>query len=142
MRALLDVNALVAMIDHSHVHSARLHAWWRAEASASWASCAITQNGFVRIISQTAYERPCDTTTATNLLRVALDNGGHAFWPNDISIADKKIFDHSRLISHRQITDVYLLALAVKNGGRLISFDKGIPLAAVRGAKKHHLVSL
>ena len=142
MRALLDVNALIAMIDVGHIHYRRLHEWWQREDRAGWASCAITQNGFVRIVSQSSYARSCPTTTAVELLRVALDHKSHTFWPQDISIADKKIFDHSRLISHRQITDVYLLALAVKNGGRLISFDKGVPLAAVRGAKKDNLVSL
>lgn len=142
MRALLDVNALIAMIDYGHIHYARLHAWWQKEDRAGWASCAITQNGFVRIVSQPSYAQSCSTTTAVELLRVALDHKSHAFWPENISIADKKIFDHSRLISHRQITDVYLLALAVKHGGRLVTFDKGVPLAAVRGATKDHLVSL
>ena len=142
MRALLDVNALIAMIDQGHIHYARLHEWWQTEALKGWASCAITQNGFVRIVSQPRYARPCATTTAVDLLRVALDHKSHTFWPQDISIADKKIFDHSRLISHSQITDVYLLALAVRNGGRLVTFDKGVPLAAVLGATKDHLVNV
>ena len=50
------------------------------------------------------------------------------------------MFDHSRILGPNQITDVYLLALAVKNGGRLVTFDRGVPLKAVRNAQARHLV--
>ena len=66
----------------------------------------------------------------------------HAFWPDDISITDPNVFDHSRILGPNKITDVYLLALAFKNGGRLVTFDKGVPIAAVKGAAPEHLVSL
>ena len=79
---------------------------------------------------------------ALKVLDLAFRQGDHAFWPDDISIADPAVFDHARILGPRQLTDVYLLALAVKNGGRLVTFDRGIPLAAVRGATPEHLVAL
>jgi predicted nucleic acid-binding protein len=69
-----------------------------------------------------------------------MDRSDHLFWPDSFSVADPSIFDHSRILGSNQITDIYLLALAVKHGGRLVTFDRGIPLAAVRGAEPRHLV--
>ena len=67
---------------------------------------------------------------------------GHEFWSDSLSIADPAVFDHRRILGPDQITDVYLLGLAVKHGGRLVTFDRGIPIAAVRGAEARHLVVL
>ncbi len=67
---------------------------------------------------------------------------GHVFWPDDVSLADPKRFDHDRLLGPGQITDAYLLALAVQNDGRLVTFDRTIPIAAVGGAEPRHVVSL
>jgi predicted nucleic acid-binding protein len=75
-------------------------------------------------------------------LSLGLAQPGHAFWPDDISITDTELFDHSRILGPNQITDVYLLALAVRNGGRLVTFDAGVPTAAVKGATKAHVVAL
>ena len=64
----------------------------------------------------------------------------HEFWPDDLSILDSARIDHSRLLSHRHITDVYLLALAVKHGGRFVTLDRGVPVSAVKGATAAHCV--
>jgi predicted nucleic acid-binding protein len=66
----------------------------------------------------------------------------HEFWPDDISIADDRVFDRSCILGPNQITDAYLLGLAVKNGGRLVTFDRGIPLKAVRPAQRQNLIVL
>ena len=66
----------------------------------------------------------------------------HTLWSDDISLLDARYFHHPHMHSHNQLTDLYLLALAVKNGGRLVSFDQRIPLSAVRGARDEHLVRL
>ena len=66
----------------------------------------------------------------------------HEFWPDDTSITDQALLDHGRILGPGQITDVYLLALAVKHGGRLVTFDRGLPLKAVRGAERRHMVVL
>ena len=60
----------------------------------------------------------------------ALD--GHAFWPDDISLADSQHLDASRLSSHAQVTDSYLLALARAHGGRLASMDRKLVVDAVK----------
>ena len=142
MRALFDVNALLSLFDPAHIHHSPAAKWWASHTSVGWASCPLTQNGFVRIISKPGYQRPIGLQTALSLLAKQVGGGNHQFWPGDISITDATLFDHSRILGPNQITDVYLLGLAVKNGGRLVSFDRGLPLKAVRGAEARHLVVL
>jgi toxin-antitoxin system PIN domain toxin len=139
VRALLDVNLLVALFDPAHVHHGRARSWWSGERNRGWASCPLTQNGFLRVVSNPGYPRPLTPGQALAALRAQIALPGHAFWPDDASIADADLFDHRRIVGPGQITDVYLLALAVKNGGRLATFDRAIPLAAVRGALARHL---
>jgi len=142
MRALLDVNVLLALFDRAHVHHSRALTWWTANEEAGWASCPLTQNGFVRIASQKGYARPARLSDAIGVLGGQAKKPDHEFWPDDISITDEGLFDHSYILGPNQITDVYLLGLAVKNGGRLVTFDRGLPLKAVRGAEARHLVVL
>lgn len=142
MRALLDVNVLLALFDPDHPHHLAANSWWTDEQGQGWASCPLTQNGFVRIISAPTYRRPLPIEEAIRLLRSQLLKPGHVFWPDDISLSDPSLFDHERLLSAKQITDVYLLALAVKNDGRLVTFDRSIAPAGVRGARAEHLVAL
>jgi len=142
VRALLDVNVLIALFDTAHVHHADAFTWWTKNRNDGWASCPLTQNGFVRIISGSRYPQPLTTADAIALMRAQMGLPGHAFWPDDVSLADSKRFDHGRLVGPGQITDAYLLALAVQNDGRLVTFDRTIPIAAVRGAEPRHIVSL
>ncbi len=142
MRALFDVNALLAIFDDRHVFHERIRGWWTQHVADGWASCPLTQNGFVRILSQMSYTNPRSLAEALAVLRAGVVQPEHAFWPDDISITDPNVFDHSRILGPNKITDVYLLALAFKNGGRLVTFDKGVPIAAVKGAAPEHLVSL
>ncbi len=139
MRALFDVNVLVAILDEDHIHHWAAHAWWEANQSTGWATCPLTENGMVRIMSQPRYKNPVTTTFAIDLLAEQIGQTDHAFWPNDISIRDPDRLNVTRILGPNQITDVYLLALAVKHGGRLVTFDQAIPLAAVRGAETRHL---
>jgi predicted nucleic acid-binding protein len=104
-----------------------------------WASCPLTQNGFVRVISGSRYPRPRSFGDAVTLFREQIAQPGHVFWPDDISLADPETFNHSRLWGPNRITDIYLLGLAVKYGGRLATLDRSIPLGAVRGAEARHL---
>lgn len=142
MRALLDVNVLLALMDRDHIHHRMALAWWRGERGNGWASCPLTQNGFVRILCQRNYPRRRTAAEAMVQLQLQLTEPSHVFWPDDISIADDGIFDRGRILGPNQITDVYLLALAVKNGGRLVTFDRAISSAAVRGAETRHVVGL
>jgi toxin-antitoxin system PIN domain toxin len=142
MRALLDVNVLIAMQDQAHPHHETASSWLKANIKHGWASCPITQNGCVRIMSQASYPGARTATQIIERLRGALGHSAHAFWPDDVSIAGPKIVDSSRVHSARQITDTYLLALALKHNGRLVTFDSGIALSAVAGAEPRHLVTL
>lgn len=142
MRALFDVNCLLSLMDEDHVHHRRAQSWWGRNAEFGWASCALTQNGYVRISCQPRYANPQSVHGALTRLARQVSDSDHQFWPDCISIADEQMFDHSRILGPNQITDVYLLGLAVENGGRLVTFDHGLPLSAVRGAETRHLVVL
>jgi uncharacterized protein len=142
MRALLDVNVLIALLDQAHPHHDMAFAWLRANIKHGWASCPITQNGCIRIMSQASYPGARPAAQIIEHLRGGLNHSAHLFWPDDASIVDPRIVDGTRVHSARQITDTYLLALALKHGGRLVTFDSGIALSAVKGATARQLVTL
>ena len=142
MVPLLDVNVLIALIDPAHKFHRTAKAWALDNVSSGWASCPLTQNGCIRIISQPAYLQPVQFQVAIQTLQILCKSARHQFWPDDVSLLDAAAFDHSKIHGHRQLTDVYLLALAVKHQGCFVSFDGAIPLNAVKGAKKQHLMVL
>jgi toxin-antitoxin system PIN domain toxin len=142
MRALFDVNVLIALLDQAHPHHNVALDWLTANIKHGWASCPITQNGCIRIMSQPSYPGSRAPTLIIERLRDALNHAAHAFWPDDSSIVDPLVVDGTRIHGARQITDTYLLALALKHGGRLVTFDAGIAVAAVKGASAKHLVTL
>lgn len=141
-RALLDINVLLALLDSDHVDHRRARDWIGAEIDAGWASCAITQNGFVRIISQPRYPSPVPPGQAVERLARATDTEHHEFWPCAVSLVDPRVVDRNRLHGPRQVTDAYLLALAAARNGRFVTFDRGIPLDAVPGADETNLLVL
>lgn len=130
-RALLDVNVLLALLDSDHVDHERAREWLEAEIGSGWASCPITENGFVRIISQPRYPSPVSPSEAADLLERATATPHHEFWPCDLSMLDRSVVDRSRVHGPRQVTDAYLLALAARHGGRLVTFDGSVVRAAV-----------
>jgi uncharacterized protein len=142
MRALLDVNVLLALMDRDHVHHGAALQWWRSERDDGWASCPLTQNGFVRISCQGNFPGRPTVAQAIEQLRRQMAESNHVFWPDGISITDNHIFDQKYLLGAKQITDVYLLGVAVKNGGRLITFDRRVSVRAVRGAQPEQFVAL
>jgi len=139
-RALLDVNVLIALLDTDHIHHRRASKWLAAHIAAGWASCAITQNGCVRIMSQPGYPNPLPTAQVAARLGEAASTRHHLFVPASASLLDATLFDTSQLLGHRQVTDAWLLGLAVAHGLRLVSFDGGLPLRVVRGATASHIV--
>ncbi len=142
MRALLDVNVLIALLDADHAHHAIASDWLLAHLKQGWASCPITQNGCVRILSQPGYPSPLPTVQVLQRLSAAAATPHHVFWPDSVSLLDAQCFDATRLLGPKQLTDAYLLALAVKNKGRFVTFDRALSPAAVRGAKAEHLCVL
>jgi uncharacterized protein len=140
MRALLDVNFLISLHDETHDFHQSATGWIIDNTTEGWATCPLTQNGCLRIMSQPRYANYKEISAVTRRLQEFCATPNHQFWPDDISLLDSALFDHSKIHGHRQLTDIYLLALAVKHGGRLVTFDREIPLNAVRGAKRAHLV--
>ena len=141
MRALLDVNVLVALLQPDHIHFERAHAWWGAQSD-GWASCPLTQNGFLRIVSQPSYPRPLPVARAIAEVAAQIAATDHQFWPDDVSLLDGDVVHRTRLLGPKQLTDVYLLALALKNEGCLVTFDRTIPIQAVRRAQAENLLVL
>ncbi len=140
MRGLLDVNVLIALLDAAHVHHARARAWLEANIEQGWASCPLTQNGCIRILSQPAYPGSRPPAAIASRLADAAGTPWHAFWPDDRSLLDPGCIDWRHVLGSRQLTDVYLLALAVRHGGRLVTIDRAVPRTAVIGAAALHLV--
>jgi toxin-antitoxin system PIN domain toxin len=135
--ALLDVNVLVALFDPDHVHHELAHDWFAENRSHGWATCPVTENGFVRVLANPAYGGTVTRATAlVARLRTFCASGRHEFWPDQVSLRDETLFDTAFLSGHRQLTDIYLLGLAKKKGGRLVTFDRTIPLKAVVGARR------
>ena len=139
MRALLDVNVLIALLDENHAHHAAASNWFANHVEDGWASCPLTQNGCVRIISQPRYPNALGVAEAVERLQAAVSTRHHQFLPDDVSLLDDSVVDRSQLMSPRQLTDVYLLALAGAHGVRFVTLDKSVPLAAVRGANEESL---
>ncbi|MDO8989260.1 MAG: PIN domain-containing protein [Sideroxyarcus sp.] len=139
MRALLDVNVLIALLDEGHVHHSLAMTWLESEISHGWASCPLTQNGCIRIMSQPKYPGSLAAAQVADRLAEAANSPEHEFWAADVNMLVEGVFDWTRVLGHRQVTDAYLLALAVKNGGRFVTFDRRIVLATVKGASAKNL---
>ncbi|MDR1294122.1 MAG: PIN domain-containing protein [Bifidobacteriaceae bacterium] len=138
--ALLDVNVLVALLDPCHaLHEIAVN-WLSGTIRAGWSTCAITQNGFVRVVSQPAYPNAVPTQHATAILRSAIADANHHFWPCDIEVCDPRRIRPDYLLGPGQVTDVYLLALATAHGGFLATFDQRITPKAAVGATPENLV--
>ncbi len=142
MRALLDVNVLIALHDSDHVHHPIASGWLQAHIAQGWASCPLTQNGCLRIMAQPGYSQPQPLAALVAMLGQSTATRFHAFWPDDLSVLDAGHFHHAHIHSPRQLTGLYLLALAVRHGGRLVTFDQRIALSAVPQARAEHLVVL
>ena len=142
VRALLDVNVLVALLDAGHLHHATATRWLAAHAKSGWASCPLTQNGCLRILSLGSYPNAQPTAVVADRLGRAMARGHHAFWADSISLLEAGVLRWDRVLTSRQITDTYLLALAAAQGGRLVTFDRSISTEAVPAASKKHLVTL
>jgi uncharacterized protein len=138
-RALLDINVLIALLDLDHAHHRRARNWLQREAAPGWASCPLTENGCVRVMSQSKYPSRVPTGEVIERLRDAAATSYHEFRPDDLSILDQTVVDNARIHGPKQLTDVYLLALAVKQAGRFVTFDGSVPLSAVLRAKEEHL---
>lgn len=134
MIALLDVNVLIALVDTTHVHHASAKRFFLEAQAHGWATCPITENGFLRILGRPGFSHgPNSPTSARTLLHSLFAMPGHQFWPDDLSLADTRYFP--ALSTSKHLTDLYLLGLAVKHGGRFATFDAGIDASLIPGGQ-------
>lgn len=127
---LLDVNLLLALFDPAHEHHRIAHTWYRPERS--WASCPLTENAVIRIASSAAYPgSPGNPAVIASLLDRFCSSSRHVFWPDDITLLNKNMFGGLDKIGSKQVTDIYLLGLAVSKGGKLATLDRSIPVDVV-----------
>jgi toxin-antitoxin system PIN domain toxin len=142
MRALLDVNVLIALLDSDHTSHGVALMWFAKHAREGWASSPITQNGCIRIMSNPSYPNALPIQAVMKRLADACEEDVHEFWSDEVSLLNPNVVDSTRIHGPRQLTDIYLLALAVEQEGRLVTFDTGVPLAVVRKATADNLVVL
>jgi hypothetical protein len=137
--SLLDVNVLIALADRDHIFHAPAAAWFKANHRSGWATCPITENGCLRVMSNPGYTYQGLTAERVRSLLWELGRmEGHRFWPDSISLLEANRFELSG-VSPKQLTDLYLLGLAVKYDGRLVTFDRGIRWQAVTEFEPEHL---
>lgn len=140
--ALLDVNVLIALCDGRHEHHEMAAHWFLAHAAEGWASCPLTQNGALRIMSAPAYPGARPVVQVLAQLQTLCASAHHHFWPDALSLLQAGILNARHVLGHRQLTDAYLLALAVHQQGRLVTLDGAVALPSVHGAQPRHLVRL
>lgn len=140
---LLDTNVLIALLWPSHAHHALAVRWFTRHRSSGWATCPFTQAGFVRIVSNPAFSR--DAVTPRDALGVLAANTAsrdHVFWPDELPLAEAVAVAGSRLLGHQQVTDAYLLGLALRRGGMLATLDERITALAEPDSVQRRAVAL
>jgi len=144
MRALMDANVLISFFDFQHIHHKSALGWFTSNNDDGWATCPITQNAMLRVLTNPNYSKVkrFNIRQLTHLFRENAKATDHKFWPDDISLLDDSVVYGEKVLGHKQLTDMYLLALAVKNDGRLVTFDAKISIDSVKGATREHLLVL
>ena len=123
--SLLDVNVLIALAHEDHRFHEKVQRWFRGTADLQWATCPLTEAGFVRIVSNPAYQQPAVALTEALAMVAALRAlSGHQFWAIDFGFEEAVVPFSDRFYGHQQVTDIYLLALAVRNQGKLVTLDR------------------
>ena len=135
---LLDVNVLIALLSRKHDHHHRARTWFESEGHRDWLTCPTTQNGAIRIMSGAGFSNV--TVTPGNMIgsvQSLTAIGNHRFIPDDVSLLDDTLVNPSRMLASKQVTDIYLLALAAHNGAALATFDKRLVTNAVVDGDDH-----
>ena len=138
MPYLLDVNVLIALLDGNHVHHARAMDWFLDRARREWLTCPIVENGTIRIMSGARYGptvfSPNDIAERLQLL---MGETTHRFIADNVSLLDGGRVHRDDLKQSSQVTDAYLLALAVANGALLATMDHRLSADLVIGGADH-----
>ena len=130
MTSLLDVGALISLLDANHEHHAAVMGWFNQNQNC-WASCPITQNGYLRIVTQERYPNTISIDEAIRKLTQAVSTPDHKFLSDDISLLDQELVAHEHIQGNKQLTDIYLLALSTFHGVRFVTLDISVPRVAV-----------
>ncbi|WP_312796358.1 TA system VapC family ribonuclease toxin [Tianweitania sp.] len=143
MTYLLDVNVLIALIDTFHIAHEEAQRWFQTSGAASFATCPITENDVIRILSNPRYPNrqgsPAEVAKAVGKFHTL---PGHHFWSDDVSLVGAHHVDPENISTPAQVTDTYLLALAKAHGRQLATFDRKLSPAAVKGGKSAlHLIA-
>ena len=127
MTALLDVNVLLALAWPNHVHHGSAIEWFIDNQANGWATCPITENGFVRVSSNPRFTPEAKSPVEAMLqLERMISLEGHEFWGDSFSLTEPGRVERSRLQGHARVTDAYLLALAIDRDGHLATYDRKI----------------
>lgn len=142
MTFLLDVSVAIALIDPAHVSHSAAQAWFAAEGSVTYATCPIVQNGVLRIVGHPSYpQSPGSPAAVWPALSSLTEQVGHQFWSDDLDILSCGLIDGEKVRTSGQVTDTYLLALAVHHRGRLATLDQRLSAQAVKGgAEALHII--
>jgi len=125
--ALLDVNVLVALLWPAQESHPTAQNWFKRRSAEGWATCPQTQAGFVRIVSNPAFSPSAVSPgEATQALRKSLAHPNHEYWPADVSYLEAIEPFGSQIVGHKQVSDAYLLGLAIHRRGSLVTMDRGI----------------
>lgn len=139
---LLDVNMLIALAWPSHVHHGEARAWFKANRSAGWATCPLTQCAFVRISSNPKAIREAVTPVeALALLKQMVLLERHVFWPDDVAF-HHELVPTGLLVGHHQVTDAYLLGLCIRHKGKLVTLDRDIRALLPQGKAHTNLLEV
>jgi toxin-antitoxin system PIN domain toxin len=135
---LLDVNVLVALTRRRHSHHEKAMRWYKAKGARQWATCPLTEAGFVRTVSNPKFAaQAVDMEEALRMLAALYEVPGHQFWPIDFGLKEAAELFEQRLLGHQQLTDAYLLALAVRHQGKFVTLDQGIQFLAGNEFAQH-----
>ena len=135
MTFLLDVNVLIALIDPTHVGHEAAHNWFGETGASSWATCPLTENAVIRVVGYPRYPNSAGSPAAVARFVARLRAlPGHVFWEDNFSLIGSDLVNVDQIMTPGQVTDAYLLALAVANKGQLATFDRRLSTKAVRAA--------
>lgn len=140
MKVFPDINVLIALFDTSHQHHLVAKREFMKYVPAGWCSCSMSQNGFIRIVSNPSYLNSMSVAEATTLLKLAVERTNHTYLDNTLSLLDTHRFETTKLLTHKQISDLFLIGMAIHYDVKLLTFDRNIPTHAAIGFNDRHLL--
>ncbi|MGA7342110.1 MAG: TA system VapC family ribonuclease toxin [Terracidiphilus sp.] len=138
---LLDTNVLIALADQRHDHHQIARGWFASSGKDNWAICPLTESGFLRVTTNPAF-RPGPRTLehAVTILQALKGLPGYSYWKIDETWITLTAPFAARISGHQQVTDAYLLGLAIREDSVLVTFDKGVVYLAGVAYSQHVLL--